>query len=106
VRRTLALLAVAAVALVASVILGEYSLTWKVGLAAGVGVGLVLTEIALTVGRTRGLLVALLVAIAGAVSLLWAGRIDSAHGLLPYPVGGWLGAVVAAAVSAWRLGRP
>lgn len=104
-RRTLAVVLAASAAVLAAVILGEYELTWKVGLAAGVGVALVLTELVGVMGRWRGPAAAAVAAGLAVGAVVGAGRIDSNGGLEPFPVGAWFGVVGAIVVSAWQAGR-
>lgn len=91
--------AAVAVAALGAVVLGEYQLGPAAGLAAGVIVGLALTEVALMASGTRTLSItaAAVVAVAGFGALVWAGWIDVQHRNQSIGLGAWLGAVAAAA---------
>ena len=104
-RRTLALLAAAAVAALTAVILGEYVLTAGTAVAAGLVVGFLLAEVVLGIARWRGLAPALTVALLGGGSLAWAGWIEAGRGVAPIRATVWLGVAIAAVVGAVRL-RP
>lgn len=104
-RRTLALLATAAVAALAAVVMGEYEPTFWTALATGVVLGGGLPEVMLAIVRWRGLLPAAWTAAWAAISLVWAGWISSSRGLNPIRGTVWFAAVVAAALAALRLVR-
>lgn len=104
-RRTLALLAAAGVAALTAVILGEYVLTARTAVAAGLVVGFLLAEVVLGIARWRGLLPALTGGVLAGGSLAWAGWIESGHGVAPIRGTVWLGVATAAVVTAVRL-RP
>ena len=104
-RRTLALVAAAAVASLTALILGEYELTLATAAAAGLVVGFGLPEVLLGIARWRGLVPAALGAVLAGGSLLWAGWIGAGEGLAPIRSTAWVGVVLAAALAAVRL-RP
>jgi hypothetical protein len=102
-RRTLALVAVAAVSVLTALIMGEYVLTFWTAVEAGLVLGVLLTEIVLGIARWRGVLPALFTGTCGAIALAWAGWIESGRGLAPIRHTVWVGVVFAALVGAWRL---
>ena len=101
-RTTLAVLAVAVVAVLAANILGEYELTPLVAAVSGLVIGFGLAELGILAGRWRGPLPVVLVAVLAGLALLWAGWIDSDEGVEPFPATAWLGAVAAAGSAALR----
>ena len=82
---------------VGALILGEYEFKGVMPYIAGVLFGLVLGEIAVGVGRRKGVLLGALTAAAGAGGLVWAAWISSGEGLRPLPFAVWPAAVLAAA---------
>lgn len=96
------LLLVAVLGWLAAQVLGEYEFEGVMPFVAGPLLGLVLAEAAVAVGRWRDLSVAVFCAGVGALSLVWAGRIDSAHGLEPMAPLVWVAAALAAAVAFLR----
>lgn len=104
-RLILALMAATAVGSVAALILGEYEMTLFTGLASGIGVGAVLAETVLAVGRRRTLVTMGAAVTLAAGSMLWASWIDAGRGVEPIRATAWLGVALAAATAAVRL-RP
>ncbi len=72
-----ALVAGAALAWLASQILGEYEFEGWLPVVAGPVVGLLVAETVVTVGRWRDPAIAVFCASASALSLVWAGHIDA-----------------------------
>jgi hypothetical protein len=105
VRPILALVAAAIAAAFGAQVLGEYQLTLLTGIAAGVGVGFLLAELVLALGRRRGVVQAAVAAVLAAGCVWWAAWIDSGEGLQPIRGTAWLAVVLAAATTAARL-RP
>lgn len=101
-RRTLAVLAAAAAAVLAALILGEYEYVGYVPVAAGLIVGLLVAEVVVSLGRWRAWPAAGLAAVLGAGAVVWGGWITSGQGLEPYPASAWAGAALAAAAAAVR----
>ena len=104
-RRTLALVAVAGVAALAALIMGEYEPTLWTALATGIVLGAGLPEVVLGVADWRGRIPALFTAACSAGSVVWAGWISAGEGLNPIRDTIWLAAAVAAALSLLRLWR-
>lgn len=104
-RRTLALLAAAAAAVLTALVLGEYVLTAGTAVAAGLVVGFLLAEIVLGIARWRGAVPAVTGAVLAGGSLAWAGWIEAGRGVAPIRSTVWVGVVIAAALAAARL-RP
>jgi hypothetical protein len=102
-RRTLALIVVAATSALTAVVMGEYVLTLWTAVASGLVLAVLLTEIVLGIAHWRGVLPAAFTGACGAVALAWAGWIESGRGVAPYRSTVWVGVVIAAAVGAWRL---
>jgi hypothetical protein len=105
VRRTLALLAAVAVAVLSALVLGEYVLTAGTAIAAGLVVGFLLAETVLSIARWRGIVPAAAGAALAGASLAWAGWIEAGRGVAPIRSTVWLGVVIAAGLAAVRL-RP
>jgi hypothetical protein len=105
VRRTLALVATAAVAALVAVIMGEYEPTVWTALATGVVVGAGLPEVVLGIARWRGPVPAAVTALCAAGSVVWAGWISAGRGLNPIRGTVWLAAAVAAVIAGLRLAR-
>lgn len=104
-RPILALVAAAGVAAVSALLLGEYQMTLLTAIAAGIGVGLVVSEVGLMVGRRRGPVPLLAAAVLAGGSILWAAWIDSGEGLEPIRATAWVGVGLAALTAGIRL-RP
>jgi hypothetical protein len=102
-RAVAGLVAAAAVAALGALILGEYEQQGSLPLVAGLLLGLVLGEVAIAAGRSRHLVVGLVVAGLAFGAMVWAGWIDSGRGLQPIKAGAWWGAAVAAAVALVRV---
>lgn len=92
----------AATAALGALVLGEYEFVGYVPWVAGVVLGLLVAEVMLAVGRRRGWLSAGLAAGLAAAGLAWAGWIDSAGGVSPYPRLAWAAAAVGAAAAAFQ----
>jgi hypothetical protein len=105
VRRTLALLAAAVVAVLTALLLGEYVLTAGTAVAAGLVVGFLLAETVLGIARWRGVVPATVGAVLAGGSLAWAGWIEAGRGVAPIRSTVWLGVAIAAVLTAVRL-RP
>lgn len=94
--------AAAVVASVCAVILGEYPLTGATPWLAGAVFGVLLSEVALSVGKVRHPAVSVSVAASAALAVLYAAWISSGEGVAPYPAMAWPAAGLAAALAAWR----
>ena len=105
VRPILALVVTALVAAFGALVLGEYQLTLLTAVAAGVGMGVLLGELMLAVGRRRGWLPAIAAAVVAGAAILWAAWIDSGEGLDPIRGTAWLGVGLAGLSAGGRL-RP
>jgi hypothetical protein len=103
VRRTLALLAAAAVASLAAVIMGEYEPTIWTALATGVVLGAGLPEVVLGIVDWRGRVPACITGAFAAGSVVWAGWISSGRGLAPIRTTIWWAAAVAGVLGVLRL---
>jgi hypothetical protein len=102
-RAVAGLVATAAVATLGALILGEYEQQGSLPLVAGLLLGLVLGEVAIAAGRSRHLVVGLVVAAFAFGAMVWAGWIDSGRGLQPIKAGAWWGGGVAAVVALVRV---
>src|SRR5579864_847812 len=101
-RRMAALAATVAAAALGAVIVGEYELVGFTPYVAGLLFGLAVAEVELTVGRDARVPAAVAAGVLAAAGWLWAAWISSGEGVSPFPIGGWTGAAVAAAVGfAW-----
>jgi hypothetical protein len=106
-RLVLAVLAAAAVAALGGIVLGEYPFTGAMPYVSGVFFALVVSEVAVGIGRRRGVLVALTAAVCSGGGLGWAVWISSGRGVVPIPLGGWLAIVLGVTVALGRcLFRP
>jgi peptidoglycan/LPS O-acetylase OafA/YrhL len=106
VKRTLPVLAGAAVAAFGALIVGEYELEGVLPVLAGLILGLLVSEAVALGGQWRGWVPAGVAAVLAAAGILWGGWIDSGHGIEPYPPLAWLGAAVAALVAVVRARPP
>lgn len=97
-RRTLAVAATGLAAAIGALIIGEYELVGFTPYVAGLLFGLAVAEVELTVGRDARVPAAVTAAVLAAAGWLWAAWISSGRGVAPFPIGGWLGAVVAGVV--------
>jgi hypothetical protein len=86
----------AAAAALGALILGEYEFTGALPWIAGPLFGLVVGEIAVSVGRSRRVAVAAVVAGLSFAGVAWAGWIDSTQGVEPVKGMVWVAAVLAA----------
>jgi hypothetical protein len=101
-RRIAGLSVAALAAALGALIVGEYELVGFTPYIAGLLFGLAIAEVDLTVGRDNGLGSAIGTAALTAAGWLWAAWISSGQGVAPFPLGGWVGAVVGAGVAfAW-----
>jgi hypothetical protein len=94
----LALAATGLAAAMGALIIGEYELVGFTPYVAGLLFGLAVAEVELTVGRDARVPAAVSAAVLAAAGWLWASWISSGQGVAPFPIGGWLGAVVAGVV--------
>jgi hypothetical protein len=106
VRVLLALAAAAFACLVGALILGEYEFEGATPFGAGILFGLVISEIVIEIGRTRGPLLGVISAAMVAAALARAAYISSGEGLRPFPTGGWIALVLAALTAGVRVGWP
>jgi hypothetical protein len=101
VRQLVALLAGAASAALGALILGEYEMRGATPVIAGLLFGVVVAEVVLAVGRSRGPGAVVGSALLASGGLVWAAWISVRHRGTGFPTGGWaaagLGAVTAAA---------
>jgi hypothetical protein len=104
IRFAAALVAVALLAIVGALVLGEYEFEGSFPLLAGPVVGLVLAEAAVAIAKQRTAALGAVVAALAAGSLLGAGWIDSGEGLEPMKGLVWVAAALAAAVGGLRAG--
>jgi hypothetical protein len=105
-RLTLALAAAAVASVIGALILGEYEFTGATPIGAGVLFGLVISEIVISVGATRGPIVGVITAAMVAGALAWAGWVSSGEGLRAFPSGAWIAMVVGALAAGARTGVP
>jgi hypothetical protein len=98
VRRVSALAATAMTAAIGALIVGEYELVGFTPYVAGMLFGLGVAEVELTVGRDARVPAAVAAAMLAAAGWVWAAWISSGQGVAPFPIGGWIGAVIAGAV--------
>ena len=94
---------VAMLAMLTGFALGEYEFDGRVPILAGVLLGLVLSEIAVSFGKQRSWLVGGFVAFAGAAAMVLAGSLD-ANGVEPIKSGAYVAAGLAAVVGLLRAG--
>lgn len=102
VKRTLPVLAGAAIAGFGALIVGEYEFQGVVPVLAGLVLGLLVSEAVALGGQWRGRVPATVAGVLAGAGILWGGWIDSGHGLEPYPALAWLGAAAAAVVAVFR----
>ena len=93
----------AAVAALGAQILGEYEFTGTLPWIAGPLFGLVIGEVAVSVGRSHHVAVAASVAILSFAGIAWAGWIDSTQGVEPVKSVVWVSALLAAAAGFLRI---
>jgi len=103
VRAAVGLLLAALVAALAAFVLGEYEFKELLPLGAGVLTGLIVAEVAVTVGRRRTVPVAIACAAFATAGLLRAGWISAGEGLAPIPGGAWLAAALGALAAVLRV---
>jgi hypothetical protein len=89
---------------VGGVLVGELVFTGATPIGAGVLFGLVLSEIVISVGATRGPIVGVITAAMVAGALGWAGWVSSGEGLRPFPSGAWIAMVVGGLAAGARTG--
>jgi hypothetical protein len=97
------LVAGAALASLASQVLGEYEFEGWLPFFAGPVVGLLVAEMVVTIGRWRDPAVAVFCAAATALSLVWAGRIDAGAGVEDVKPLVWVAAVLGAVTAYLRV---
>lgn len=85
-RAVAALVASALVAVIASLVIGEYGVAGWVTVLVGVVTGLVIGEVAASIARDRGWLIAGCAAVLAAAGVLWGAYLDSGRGVAPL---GW-----------------
>ena len=102
VRRVLALLAGAAVAVAAGVVLGEYAFDGLAIVGAGIVVGLFVSEAAVAVARRRSALVAAGCSAFTVGGMLIAAWIATGHRLSIVEWEGWLGVALGAVAAVLR----
>lgn len=110
-RAVAALVTAALVAVVASLVIGEYGVAGWVTVLVGVVTGLVIGEVTASIARDRGWLFAVCAAVLAGAGVLWGAYLDSGRGVAPL---GWeaaaapaLAAVVAAiAVRTYKFQPP
>lgn len=88
----------AVVATLGALFLGEYEFDEALPIVAGPLLGLIIAEVAVSVGKHRSTVLAVLVATYAATAVLLAGRIDS-NMVEPIKTGAYLSASVAAAAA-------
>ena len=101
-RALLGLVLAAAAAALGALILGEYEFTGSLPWVAGPLFGLVVGEVAVGVGRSRHVGVAVVVAAFAFGGIAWAGWIDSTQGLEPVKRLVWVSAALAGATALVR----
>lgn len=101
-KRTLPVLAGAAIAGFGALIVGEYEFQGVIPVLAGLVLGLLVSEAVALGGQWRGWAPALVAGVLAAAGIIWGGWIDSGEGLEPYPSLAWWGAAVAALTAAVR----
>ena len=105
-RQAVAVLAGAATAALGALILGEYAFSGATPYVAGVLFGLAVAEVALTVARVGGRLLAVVAGAEAGLGLLWAAWISSGRGVAPIAGGGWAAVAVGAVVAAGWVAVP
>ena len=103
-RPILGLLAAAAVGALGAVILGEYTFNGLSVLGSGLIFGLFVGEVAVSVGRRRGVVPGLACAVIGGVAMVWSAWISTGHDLSFLEPEGWVAvglAALAAGVRGW-----
>jgi hypothetical protein len=105
-RAVLALVLGAAVAALGALILGEYEFQGTLPWIAGLLFGLVVGEVVVSVGRSRHVAVAAVVALLSFAGIAWAGWIDSTQGVEPVKRVVWLSAALAALTGFVRVAGP
>ena len=73
-------------AAIASLVIGEYGVAGWVTVLVGVVTGLVIGEVAASIARDRGWMVAVAAAVLAAAGVLWGAYLDSGRGIAPL---GW-----------------
>lgn len=101
-RKVLGVVAAAAVAALGALILGEYEFTGSLPWIAGPLFGLVVGEVVVAVARARDVVLAGAAALLGGAGIVWAGWIDSSHGVEPVRSLVWVAAGLAAVVGYLR----
>ncbi len=101
----LGIIAAGAVASLGALILGEYEFSGLMPYVTALLFGLVVAEVAVSIGSHRGIVVGVLAGAWTAGGLLWAAWISSGEGLRPLPVAIWPAMALGAAVAGLRAGR-
>jgi hypothetical protein len=101
-RVLLGLVCAAGAATAGALMLGEYEFTGLLPFAAGPMFGLVIGEVAVSVGRSRTPVVGGIVAAMAFAGVAWAGWIDSTQGLEPVKGLVWVAAGLAALAALGR----
>lgn len=92
----------AAAAALGALMLGEYEFTGTLPFLAGPLFGLVIGEVVVGVGRSRGVILGCATAALAFGGVAWAGWIDSTQGLEPVKGLAWVSAGLAAAAALVR----
>lgn len=102
VRRTLAVLGGAAVALLAALTLGEYGFSGVAVVGSGVVTGLFVSEVTVSISRERSVLLCVIGALLSVAGMLGAAWASTGHRLGTVPTEGWVAVAAAAAAAALR----
>jgi hypothetical protein len=105
-RRAVALLAGAAVAVIGALILGEYQFTFGMSVVTGVLFGLFEAEAVVGIARERSAVVAAAGALFSAAGLAWAAWISVRHSGRGFPAMAWLAMALAAGAVVVRARPP
>ncbi len=79
--------------------MGEYELKGGMALLAGVLFGLAIAEVAISVGKTSDLALAITAAVSAFAGITWAAYIDAGDGIGRIATMRWLGSLCAAAAA-------
>lgn len=101
-RAALGLVAAALVAALGALILGEYEFDGTLPFVAGPLFGLVIGEVVVGLGRSRGFPLAIAAGAIASAGIAWAGWIDASQGIEPVKGLVWVAAALAAAVAVVR----
>jgi hypothetical protein len=89
------------VAALGGLIMGEYELRGAMAIVAGVLFGLAVAEVAITVGKSSGWVLAGVTAFAAAAGLTWAAFIDAGDSFGRVAGMRWLASAIALASAGW-----